>query len=49
MADSKKKCKKVNKLTLKECESILFKLDNQSQSKYYKNILERMTKLNQKK
>jgi len=49
MADAKKKGKKVNKLTLQECESLLFKLENQSQSKYYKNILEWMAKLKQKK
>jgi len=45
MAENKKKNKKVNKLTLQECETVLFKLGNQTQNKYYKNVFERMMKL----
>jgi hypothetical protein len=38
--------KKVNRLSLKECEEILFRLGNSS-SKYYEHVLEHMMRLKQ--
>jgi len=38
--------KKVNRLSLKECEEILFRLGNSS-SKYYEHVLEHMVRLKQ--
>lgn len=35
-----KKKKKVNHLTIKECESILEKLRGQTENKYYQHVLE---------
>jgi len=41
--------KKVNQLSLKECEEILFKLANNEGSKYYRHILERVAQLQKNK
>lgn len=48
MPEEKGKNKKVNNLSKKECETILFKLSNQSQSKYYKDVLRQLERLNKK-
>ena len=39
MSDNKKKTKKVNQLSIKECESILARLHNQIENKYYQEVL----------
>lgn len=45
-SDKKKHCKKkVNKLGIQECESILKKLDNQRDSLYYNHVLEQYRRL----
>ena len=41
-----RKGKKTSHLTKKECESILFKLENQKTSKYYADVLKQLEKLN---
>ena len=41
----KKKIKKVNKLTLKECADIIDKLGGQSQCQYVQKVLERQSAL----
>lgn len=38
--------KKVNRLSLKECEEILFRIGNSS-SKYYQHVFEHMIRLKQ--
>lgn len=45
----KKKNKKVNKLTLKECEDIIVKLGGQVQCQYVQKVLERQKELLAKK
>lgn len=35
----KKKTKKVNQLSIKECESIIHRLYNQTENKYYQEVL----------
>jgi hypothetical protein len=37
--------KKVNQLTFSECRGILEKLDNQQNSKYYRDVLHRLETL----
>lgn len=39
MSDKKKKTKKVNQLSLKECEAIIRRLHNQNENKYYQEVL----------
>ncbi|NBP03044.1 MAG: hypothetical protein EBU90_23605 [Proteobacteria bacterium] len=39
MSDKNKQKKKVNQLTLKECESIINRLYNQNENKYYQEVL----------
>lgn len=48
MAD-KKKNKKINRLTLAECESIISKLGGQLQCQYVQKVLERQQELLVKK
>jgi hypothetical protein len=45
----KKKSKKVNHLTLKECEDIIVKLGGQLQCQYVQKVLERQQQLLVKK
>jgi hypothetical protein len=40
-----KKKKKVNHLTIKECEAILSRLASQTECKYYQHVLEHYRKL----
>jgi len=49
MAGKKKKCRKVNQLTLKECEDIIAKLGGQLQCQYVQQVLERQKQLVVKK
>ena len=44
MSEIKKK-KKVNQLNIKECETILNRLANQTESKYYQHVLNHYRKL----
>lgn len=44
MSEIKKK-KKVNQLTIKECEAILIRLAGQTECKYYQHVLEHYRKL----
>lgn len=44
MSEIKKK-KKVNQLTIKECEAILEKLVGQNESKYFQHVLEHYRRL----
>jgi hypothetical protein len=44
-----KKNKKVNHLSVKDCETILFKLSNQQDSKYYRDVFCRLKRLTEKK
>lgn len=44
MSEIKKK-KKVNQLTIKECEAILERLAGQTECKYYQHVLEHYKKL----
>jgi len=44
VSESKKK-KKVNHLTIKECEAILARLAGQKECKYYQHVLEYYRKL----
>jgi len=39
VAKKKKKLKKVNRLTIKECEAILSRLDRDKESQYYSHVL----------
>lgn len=39
MAKKKKNLKKVNRLTIKECEAILSRLDKDKESQYYNHVL----------
>jgi hypothetical protein len=45
MTDKKKKTKKVNQLNLKECESIINRLNSQNENKYYQQVLLQYNKL----
>jgi hypothetical protein len=45
MPEEKAKKKKVRNLSKKECETILFKLSNQTQSKYYKDVYQHLEHL----
>lgn len=49
MSVEKKKNKKVNQLSLKECENIIAKLGGQLQCQYVQNVLERQKELIVKK
>jgi len=49
MAGKKKKCRKVNQLSLKECEDIIARLGGQLQCQYVQNVLERQKELIVKK
>jgi len=49
MSDKKKKNKKVNQLSLKECEEIIARLGGQLQCEYAQQILERQKQLIVKK
>lgn len=48
MSEKKNKRKKVRNLTLTECETILFKLNNQSSSKYYRDVFNQLQRLKNK-
>jgi hypothetical protein len=37
--------KKINKMSLKECESILIRLNNQTESQYYKEVNKQLNRL----
>ena len=45
MSKKKKNIRKVNKLTLKECEDLLAKLSKDKESHYYNHILEQYRRL----
>lgn len=49
MPEEKAKKKKVRNLSIKECETILFKLNNQSQSRYYKDVYQHLDHLKKNK
>jgi hypothetical protein len=37
--------KKINKMSLKECETILIRLNNQTESQYYKEVNKQLNRL----
>jgi hypothetical protein len=37
--------KKINKMSLKECENILIRLNNQTESQYYKEVNKQLNRL----
>lgn len=49
MSEKKKKNKKINQLSLKECEEIIAKLGGQIQCQYVQKVLERQKELQVKK